>query len=374
MKVFYLSSTAFLIFDIDLLTQLAHEHEITYGILIPKKDVTNSINEIDQWKQRKTNIKFFITNLKFRRRYPLNIPKYIKLIFKIRDGNFDIIFINDFEDIFLRLLLIVFIPKSKTVYGLHDVILHSGWRNNFLLNFSKRLFLKKFNTILTFSKSQGDLIRSASNKVYTIPLVPMNLGPKLPAPTTSINYKIIQFLFFGHILPYKGVDLIISAANSLSKKYSNFSLLIAGNCSVWENDYKPLIESSSHIETDIRFIDNNEIPQLFSKAHYLMLPYKDVTQSGPLMIAYYYNVPAIASRLHGFDEFIEEGKTGFTFDVSNPSDLLKVLEEAILRTKNEYDILKYNLDIASNKFKVENIAIQYTEMFNEINRIRQHNT
>ena len=364
MKLFYLSSTAFLIFDIDLLSHLDFEHDITYGIIIPKNDENKARNELNNWKKRKSKINFYITRLKYRRRNPLNILKYLKLVFKIRKGKFDIIFINDFDDIYLRLLFILFIRKNKTIYGLHDVVLHSGWRNNFLLNFSKRLFLKKFDTILTFSKSQGELIKSNAKKVYTIPLAPMNFGP---LSETASDYNTIHFLFFGYILAYKGVDILIKAANILSKKYDNFRLLISGSCPDWETAYKPLIENNSHIVADIRYIDNKEIPNLFSKAHYLMLPYKDVTQSGPLMISYNYNVPVIASRLEGFIEFIEDGITGFTFDITNTLDLLKVLEEALLRKKEEYDTLKNNLNTAAHKlFAIENLSLQYSLMFNEI--------
>ena len=35
-------------------------------------------------------------------------------------------------------------------------------------------------------------------------------------------------------------------------------------------------------------ISEDEIADLFNNADYLMLPYRDVTQSGPLLIAYYF--------------------------------------------------------------------------------------
>lgn len=42
-----------------------------------------------------------------------------------------------------------------------------------------------------------------------------------------------------------------------------------------------------------------------------MLPYQDVAQSGPHMIAYNYNLPVIASDINGFVERVEDGKMVF---------------------------------------------------------------
>ena len=42
-----------------------------------------------------------------------------------------------------------------------------------------------------------------------------------------------------------------------------------------------------------------------------MLPYQDVAQSGPHMIAYNYNLPVIASDIEGFAERVEDGENSF---------------------------------------------------------------
>jgi glycosyltransferase involved in cell wall biosynthesis len=181
------------------------------------------------------------------------------------------------------------------------------------------------------------------------------------------DYDIIQFLFFGNIAAYKGLGMLIKAVRRLSLKYDNFRLTIAGKCGDWETVYAPMIDGLKCIVADIRFIGNAEIPGIFSSAHYLILPYRDVTQSGPLMIAYNYDVPVIASDLDGFREYIGEGVTGFMFDAGRGDLLEEVLEKAILRKKEAYDHLVNKLkSFVSKQYAAESVALRYSRVFEEV--------
>jgi glycosyltransferase involved in cell wall biosynthesis len=364
MKIFYLSSADVIDTDMNVLPHLSKKHEITFGVLIPKSSRTHWETELKPAITTNTRMRYEIAHLNHRRRNPLNIPVYIKLILAIRQGKYDIIYLTDFEDIYFRILFAAFIRKDKTIYAIHDVVHHSGWKQNILLKATKAMFLKKFDTVLTFSESQARLIGSKCSRVFAVPLAPKYFGA---APGIQKDYNTIQFLFFGNIASYKGLDMLINAINRLSDKYDNFRLTIAGRCSDWETRYQPLIAGTKSIVADIRFIDNAEIPAFFASAHYLILPYKDVTQSGPLMIAYNYHVPVIASDLDGFREYMQEGTTGFTFSAGKEDQLQRVLENSLLRKKEAYDQLVSNLkDFVSKQYAAENIASRYNKIFDHI--------
>lgn len=364
MRIFYLSSTDVLDTDMSVLPHLSKKHQITFGVLVSKFSRSYWEKELKQIIIENKPIQFEIAPLKYRRRNPLNIPVYIKLILAIRRGNYDIIYLNDFEDIYFRTLFVAFIRKDKTIYGIHDVVHHSGWKHNILLRASKEMFLRKFDTVLTFSESQAKLLESKCNRVFAVPMALKYFGA---GPCIPKDYSIIQFLFFGNIASYKGLDILINAIKQLSLKYDNFRLTIAGRCSEWKSIYEPMIANSKNIVADIRFIENAEIPDFFAAAHYLILPYKDVTQSGPLMIAYNYNLPVIASDLDGFREYIKEGTTGFIFGAAKEDQLEKVLENSLLREKEAYDHLVSNLkEFVSKQYGAENIASQYNNVFENV--------
>ncbi|PWT73102.1 MAG: hypothetical protein C5B59_14280 [Bacteroidetes bacterium] len=364
MKIFYLSSIDVIDTDMNVLPHLGKKHQITFGLLIPKSSRGYWEKEVKQIIKENTVIEFKIAHLKYRRRSPVNIPVYIKLILAIRKGNYDIIYLNDFEDIYFRTLFAAFISKDKAIYGIHDVVHHSGWRTNLLLRETKKIFLKKFNTVLTFSRSEGKQVESKCSRVFAVPMALKNFGEKL---SVKKDYDTIQFLFFGNIERYKGLDFLISVIKRLSLKYDNFQLKIAGRCNEWQRLYESAIADDKSIVADIRFIQNEEIPALFASAHYLILPYKDVTQSGPLMIAYYYDVPVIASDLDGFREYVEEGTTGFIFEAGNETQLEEVLENSILRKKEAYDELVGNLKaFVSKNYSSETVASKYDDIFQRV--------
>ena len=66
-----------------------------------------------------------------------------------------------------------------------------------------------------------------------------------------------------------------------------------------------------------------------------MLPYQDVAQSGPHMIAYNYNLPVIASDIDGFAERVEDGVNGFLFRVNDKESLkAAITKPPIITTSN----------------------------------------
>src|SRR5690606_3556831 len=142
---------------------------------------------------------------------------------------------------------------------------------------------------LTYSKPQANILKEKYKKkeVYTIPLPLIDFGKM---PIYAKDSTITTFLFFGNILHYKGLDILLNSINRLSNEYSNFKLIIAGRCADWNEIYEPLIQHKKVVSAHIGFSENEDIPAFFAQADYLVLPYRDTTQSSPLMIAYNYNI------------------------------------------------------------------------------------
>jgi glycosyltransferase involved in cell wall biosynthesis len=143
------------------------------------------------------------------------------------------------------------------------------------------------------------------------------------------NKKII--LFFGGIVNYKGLHLLIKAFKSLLENSTDYHLLIAGAARdqrYYEEIEKLITELiiHEHCTRHIKFIADEDIPYYFTAADCCVLPYTSIFQSGVHALSYAYGLPVIASDVGSFrDEDVIEYETGFIFEPSNEMDLRQTL-------------------------------------------------
>jgi glycosyltransferase involved in cell wall biosynthesis len=143
------------------------------------------------------------------------------------------------------------------------------------------------------------------------------------------NKKII--LFFGGIVNYKGLHILLKAFNSMLDVSTDYHLLIAGAARD-EEYYKEIEKLFSELNIDkhctkhINFIDDKDIPYYFNAADCCVLPYTSIFQSGVHALSYAYGLPVIASDVGSFrDEDVIENETGYIFEPSNEEDLKQTL-------------------------------------------------
>lgn len=138
-------------------------------------------------------------------------------------------------------------------------------------------------------------------------------------------------LFFGQIKKVKGLDLLLAALVHLKKE--DFLLVIAGK--VWKDDwttYQDYIDQNGladKVKLNIRYIDDNEVDTFFSAADFVVLPYREIFQSGVLLMGMSYGVVPIVSNIRGMTEIVEHDRTGFVFESESVSDLVKVLRYSL---------------------------------------------
>lgn len=102
-------------------------------------------------------------------------------------------------------------------------------------------------------------------------------------------------LFFGSVDKYKGVDLLISAFCSL-KDNCGMKLVIAGKGQDYDTSgNKDIIRLN-------RFIEDEEVGDLFRRASFVVYPYISATMSGVLSIAYYFRKLVLLSDVQFFKD------------------------------------------------------------------------
>jgi len=140
-------------------------------------------------------------------------------------------------------------------------------------------------------------------------------------------------LFFGNIAPYKGLEYLTSAYRQTLSRSEDFRLIIAGrpkNCEGYWNALRQTIQEDVQKERILlkaEFIPDDETEVYFKAADVLVLPYKQIYQSGVLFLGYSFGLPALAADVGSLKDEIVEGKTGFVFRPEDSVALARAIEK-----------------------------------------------
>ncbi len=294
----------------------------------------------------------------------------LTLIKKIKKFDPDVIYIENLGSPYLAVFYRLFFGNKKIIISLMDYKLHQRSKGQFKFSekFYKFMQMKFYKNFHFFSYSQEKLFKTDFPKKRSFTVRIFLVGTDLPKREDFIkDNSIINFLFFGRIFYYKGVDVLIKASNILAKKYKNFRVTIAGSSDTWEQDYLPLIEDKSKFDLQVRYIGKDELPDLFQNANFFMVPYREVTQSGPLLRAYNYDLIPIGSDEEGFLEYIDDDKNGFIFKNESYEDLADVMEKALLLSDDEKKRITENiLKFKEEEFDINHVVKKYMDMFDEV--------
>lgn len=257
--------------------------------------------------------------------------------------------------------------KQKIIHAAHNVNPYPVWpmrlriavKMEFLLNSYFQLFSK--HTARWFKKHYP------TKSFFYAPMIVKNFGE-----VRTNNYQVdnskVNLLFFGNIVGNKRLDLLIDAVKELPKSIQDkVHLNICGICKMNKDILLQQIGDCKSISTYFKRIPDEEIPELFTKHQFFILPYQDVAQSGPHMIAYNYNLPVIASDIDGFAERVENGKNGLLFHVNDKESLKQAIAKAVMATANEYQRMKlYLKEYVDNNHSISAVANKYMLYFDKI--------
>ena len=140
-----------------------------------------------------------------------------------------------------------------------------------------------------------------------------------PAPFQT---ELPVVLCFGLMRPYKGIDLLLEAWRGVDAA----ELWIAG---MPRMDISPLqAMAPPGVRFVPRFITDSELPPYFRRADLVVLPYREIDQSGVLFTALAFGKPLLLSDVGGFPEVAASGAAR-TFPAGDAAALHDVLCELL---------------------------------------------
>ena len=359
----WVTADYFLDCDVEIIKNLSDYYHIHWHIVLPKKNSRYKESEIKKWES--PNVEISIHWNKFRLRNPMSFMFFFRLIKQIKKTSYEILYLNYTPSPFFTFATILFLKRNNVIVTAHQGKVHEGFKFKLIYWFTYGLFYSYFPFVNLFSDSETAKFSKVYPKstVFNIPLALKNFGEC----KVSQSQESVEFFNFGTIRESKNIKLLIEAACGLYEEGApKFRVTIAGECDNWEA-YESKIKYPQIFNIIIRQIKNEEINELFCRNHYLVLPYSTVTQSGPLKIAYFYNVPVIASNLPGFSNEILDGETGFLFESDNVQDLKRVMLKAINNNRKDYQLMKQKLaEYVDKEYSGQKILKKYISMFEGI--------
>lgn len=219
--------------------------------------------------------------------------------------------------------------KAPVLYTVHDAYFHdykfisvARWlKDRLIIDRPQRMMLSRTRLQVTNSHEQRDDIirRFPDHKVYYTPFptlvndaIAHGNSPVKELETVQDGY----ILFFGTMHLYKGVHLLYDAYLS-HPDLQQLPLVIAGTKDVYFNR-RPDEKNVFFIN---RYVEDDEVRDLFSRAAVVVYPYISATQSGVTSIASYFDKKMVLSDLTFFRQTCG-GYEGVEFFPAGDSDAL----------------------------------------------------
>ncbi len=141
-------------------------------------------------------------------------------------------------------------------------------------------------------------------------------------------------LFFGHVKPYKGLDLLLDAFPAVQRQ-TDVQLVVAGPFHPSATPLRARMAAlNSGLETPAvvlmpDFVPDEQVPLFFAAADVVVLPYRRPAASGVLEIARHYGKPAVLPHFEAFEAAIDPGETGVLFAPGDADALAAAIGKAL---------------------------------------------
>ena len=198
-------------------------------------------------------------------------------------------------------------PIRPLVLTAHDVLPREPRRGQ--LAAQRRLYSQVDAIVVHSEHGRGRLVDALgldARKVRVIPhgafthLRDVPDEQALPAELAAVDKPVV--LFFGLLRPYKGLDVLLDAWRAADL---DAELWIVG---MPRMDIAPLRAAAPpSVRWAPRFVPDNEIAAYFRRADLVVLPYREIDQSGVLFTALAFGAPLVLSAVGGFPEIAAEG-------------------------------------------------------------------
>jgi glycosyltransferase involved in cell wall biosynthesis len=192
---------------------------------------------------------------------------------------------------------------------IHDVIGHQGDPTGYVMRWLTSE-ARKADVVVTLSRTVANDLQAAGyareDQVHTLFHPDLSYGAT-PANRERASGKPFKLLFFGRILRYKGLPLLLTAVEMLRAEGIAVELGVAG-----AGDLRSERARLASLDAEVtnRWLNDEEIEPLLTRYDAIVLPHIEATQSGVAALAFGNCIPVVGMPAGGLVEQIVSGQTG----------------------------------------------------------------
>lgn len=184
-------------------------------------------------------------------------------------------------------------------------------------------------------KMKTELVQEFDVSPAVVTVIPFGINAAVPdteLTTTEAKSRLgirpgeRTVLFFGRIVPYKGLEYLVNAFHRLA--WADGRLIVAGEPMKGFEPYVDNVRRAianggcvDRILCRLTFIPDSETEVYFKAADVLVLPYSNIFESGVLFLAFRFGLPVIASDVGSFREELSNSRAGYVFESCNAAAL-----------------------------------------------------
>ena len=291
---------------------------------------------------------------------------------------FHVLWNNKFETFDRTLLMLYYrFLGKRVVLTAHNVNADKrDSKDTFVNRLTLRIQYRLADAVFVHTqKAKIELLNAFGVKESRVTVIPFGINNTLPNTHLTPSQAKEQLglgngdraiLFFGRITPYKGLEYLVAALRILWARNNAYRLIVAGrpdNCESYWNTVRESIREdvqSGRIMLKSEFIPDEAVEIYFKAADVLVLPYRQIYQSGVLFLAYSFGLPVLAADVGSLKDEIVEGKSGLVFKAEDAGELAVTIERyfgsdlyADLATRRQqirhFAVEQYSWDLVGQK-------------------------
>lgn len=256
---------------------------------------------------------------------------------------------------------------ARYVLTIHDALLHPGERNRLRMALMSRE-IARADTVITLSEHVRNQVIEvhgvAPDRIHVVPHGVFG-GSGATARRLPPTGRPFRLLFFGRILPYKGLGLLLEAYRHL-RKAADVELAIVGSGDI--TPYRSQLEGLPGVTIENRWIAEEEIPGIFAQADAVVTPYVEASQSGVIATAFGVGLPVVSTPVGGLVEQLRHGKAGLIADGVDASSLTNALRRLLEEPGLYEQCSRAARDQAETTMSWDAIAARISDLLNEQRR------
>ena len=308
--------------------------------------------------------------------YPFNTFEI--LLFSI-SNDIDIIHLQSVNLIELLMIIAFRTFNKKVVFTIHNILPRHKQLKFYHIFIYRMMYFLCHKIIIHSSQGKEDVIDLFGverKKIEVIPhgdykfFIPEN---KIQKPEAKKKLGLPEncktILFFGAIRENKGLDQILKAMSDIIKRIPEVKLLIVGE--LWENydKYRKLILENNiqeNVFEKLDYVANDEVSKFFFASDLVVLPYRGITQSGVLQIAYAFGKPVVATDLPGFREALVEDKNGYLVPMDDLNMLSKKVVGILCDDEKIEKMGEFSRHLSISEYGWDKIAQNTIDVYNSL--------